>query len=174
MPESNSTPRFALSVVVVVSKSVAPVRRKAPNLALEGAAPRAESELIDNVPAPTMTEPESPELLAKVLTPESTNVPAPYLCNIPVPLMIPPSVNVPADVVMTRVAVSVVAAVPKFNDELFVPVYVKSALSAMLVRPAIVTDAPPGEVLSRTSAPLSAMLKAPAPSALALFNAKPP
>jgi hypothetical protein len=76
-----------------------------------------------SVPAPTTTELASPKVaIWKVFAPVRASVPAPYLWSMPLPLMTPPRVKVPAVVVMPRVPARATAPVPRFNEEPLEPV----------------------------------------------------
>ena len=123
VPERSSRPRLALKVVFAEAWTAPPAKRRVLTLADEGAVPRAASELIKSVPAPTTTELASPRAaIWKVFVPVRASVPAPYLWSMPLPLMTPPRVKVPALVVMPRVPVRTTAPVPRFRAEPLEPV----------------------------------------------------
>ena len=123
MPERSSIPRLALTVVLTEACRAPPAKRRVLTFAVAGAVPRAASELIKSVPAPTTTELASPRAaIWKVFVPVRASVPAPYLWSIPLPLMTPPRVKVPAVVVMPRVPVRATAPDPRFKAEPLEPV----------------------------------------------------
>ena len=142
-------------------------------MAEAGADPRAASALMSSVPPPTTTELASPRAaIWKVFVPVRASVPAPYLWSIPLPLMTPPRVKVPAVVVMPRVPARATAPVPRFRAEPFEPVKVKSAERPMALFVESVRS-PPDE-LSRLRPELSNRFRIPVPRAPALFRPRPP